>query len=119
MNIDLENELKIKLYNLGFILNDQDLVLLKHYYEKTEAYFKGFCHIKKIPDELMPYLKDHCCGLFIENKTFQDYKNNTVHSAKIGDINLTFSNNMSNNINLSKSLLCPKEVLLSYRKMNW
>ncbi len=120
MTDDLQNQIITKLSDLGFVTEEKDLPLINECYEKAESYFKTFCHIKTIPENLMPYLKDHCCGLFIKNKTMQNQiGTNFIHSAKIGDVNLTFDDKISNSQAVIESLFCPKEVLMCYRKMIW
>ena len=118
MTTEFQKEIITRLSDLGFILKEDDIPYLKDCIVKAESYFKNFCHIKKIPDELMPYLKDHCCGLFIKGKTSLA-ENNMVHSAKIGDVSLTFDEKSKENNNLIQNLFCPREVLMCYRKLSW
>lgn len=121
-----------RLNSLGYIVSDNDVVLIQFAINGTEQYIKNFCNITAIPPELYYVAVDMVAGTFLKTKTSMgiaiwediDFDEGRINSITEGDVSVSYSydsnTSVSARFNELINRLCNRDnELINFRKLRW
>lgn len=118
-----------RLQNLGYNLKSEDSWLISFSFQKVENNIKDKCNVLSIPNGLKYVVVDNVVGEFLftvkqTGKLNDSFNLDTaVKQIKLGDTNVTFDIEASNEDNLNKLinylLSRGEDDFICYRKMRW
>ena len=87
-----------RLYQLGYVVFDEDRAAIEYTIADTEAYVKLFCNIENVPESLHYKLVNRVCGVFLMFKKNMGLLTDTnfnfemaEKTIKLGDTSVTYA----------------------------
>lgn len=87
-----------RLYQLGYVVEDEDRDAIEYTIADTESYVKLFCNIENVPESLHYKLVNRVCGVFLMFKKNMGLLNQTnfnfekaEKTIKLGDTSVTYA----------------------------
>lgn len=96
--MDMFNDVVNRLYQLGYIVTDEDKDAIDYTISDTESYVKLFCNIETVPESLHYKLVNRVCGVFLMFKKNMGLLSETnfnfekaEKTIKLGDTSVTYA----------------------------
>ncbi len=96
--MDMFNDVVNRLYQLGYIVTDEDKDAISYTISDTESYVKLFCNIETVPESLHYKLVNRVCGVFLMFKKNMGLLSETnfnfekaEKTIKLGDTSVTYA----------------------------
>lgn len=126
--MNLLEDVKKRLNNLGFETSEADDATLAFLISKISQTVKNECNVEEVPDELKYRLIDWVCGEFLQTQfdlgkiDIENIDLTGITSIKEGDTTVSFgadSSGTSKFHDLINTLLAGKAEILCFRKLRW
>lgn len=112
-------ELKDRLFDLGFETDENEDDLLRAALQKAEQNIMSTCNCEKVPYELRFVALDMAAGEYLLAACGREREEGNVKSISEGDISVSFGDRTAVEKVIDTLLTQGREEMLSYRRIKW